>query len=156
MASTTHSGVVLLSIHPTYAEAILDGRKQVEFRRRPFAEGVTHVVLYATAPVKRIVGAFEVETVDFTTPSAAWQQYHEVGAVDRATFDAYYKGAGEAHVIRIRSAEALGHPVPLSEIDSSLRAPQSFVYLRDQVLSRAATLLGFRRWAAPVSRHSDC
>jgi len=141
MADTATARVALLSIHPGYAEAILEGRKQVEFRRRPFGNDVTHVVLYATAPVKQIVGAFEVEAIDSTTPSDAWQQYHEIGGVERTAFDAYYDGTDEAHVIRIRSFEALEHPVPLSDIDSSLRAPQSFIYLRDQVLARAVALL---------------
>ena len=58
MARTAHPQVALLSIHPVYAQGIIDGRKTVEFRRRAFGKSVTHVVVYATAPVRKVVGAF--------------------------------------------------------------------------------------------------
>ncbi len=44
--------IALMSIHPQYANAIVEGTKRVEFRKRPLARNVTHVIVYATAPVK--------------------------------------------------------------------------------------------------------
>ncbi len=61
MASAAIGRVALFSIHPQYAEAILAGTKSVEFRRTPLADDVTHVVVYATAPTKMVVGIFEVD-----------------------------------------------------------------------------------------------
>ena len=50
----------LLSIKPEYAEKILKGEKLVEFRIVAFAQEVSKIFIYATSPVCRIVGEFEV------------------------------------------------------------------------------------------------
>ncbi len=141
MAHSAPGKVALLSIRPQFAEEILAGRKQVEFRRRPLPTDVTQVVIYATAPVARIVGAFEVEAIDSTTPGEAWQHYHLVGGIGQTAFDSYYDGTDIAHVIRIRDVEIAESPFALSEIDESLRPPQSFMYLRDRRLARAQQLM---------------
>ena len=144
MAGTATGRVALLSIRPHYADEILAGRKLVEFRRRPLPHDVTQVVIYATAPVARVVGAFQVEAIDSTTPSDAWEHYHQVGGIGQEAFDAYYDGTDTAHVIRIRAVQAAESPFPLSEVDESLRPPQSFTYLRDRRWARASRLLQVR------------
>lgn len=141
MAGAASGRVALLSIHPRYADEILAGRKRVEFRRRPLPRDVTQVVIYATAPVARVVGAFQVEAIDSTTPSEAWQQYHQVGGIEQEAFDAYYDGTDTAHVIRIREVEPAKTPFALSEVDESLRPPQSFTYLRERRWTRARQLI---------------
>ena len=141
MADSATRGVALLSIRPQYAEEILAGRKRVEFRRRPLPREVTRVVIYATAPVARVVGAFEIEAIDSTTPSEAWQHYHQVGGIGQEAFDSYYDGTDTAHVIRIGDVEIAQAPFALSEIDGSLRPPQSFMYLRDRRLAVARQLI---------------
>lgn len=141
MAGTASGRVALLSIRPQYADEILAGRKRVEFRRRPLPEDVTQVVIYATAPVARVVGAFQVEAIDSTTPSEAWQHYHQVGGIGQEAFDAYYDGADTAHVIRIRDVQAVESPFSLSDVDEALRPPQSFTYLRDLRWTRARQLI---------------
>jgi len=150
MASTASGRVALFSIRPSYVEEILAGRKRVEFRRRPLPDDVTHVVIYATAPVSQVVGAFEVEIVDSTTPSEAWQHYHQVGGIGQEAFDSYYEGTEKAHVICIRHAEAVERPFSLSEIDERLRAPQSFLYLHDRLLSRTRGLMRREAGDAPL------
>ncbi len=141
MAGTTAGRVALLSIRPQYANEILAGRKRVEFRRRPLPDDVTQVVIYATAPVGRVVGAFQVEAIDSTTPSKAWQHYHQVGGIGQEAFDAYYDGTDTAHVIRIRDVQAVESPFALSDVDEALRPPQSFTYLGDRRWTRARQLM---------------
>lgn len=141
MADTPTGRVALLSIRPHYAEEILAGRKRVEFRRRALPHDVTQVVIYATAPVARVVGLFQVEAVESTTPVEAWRHYHRVGCIEQEAFRTYYEGADTAHVIRIRGVEAAGTPFLLSEVDASLRPPQSFMYLRGWRWTRASQLM---------------
>ena len=47
-----------MSIHPQYADAIVAGRKRAEFRKRPLAADIDVVLIYATAPVRAIIGWF--------------------------------------------------------------------------------------------------
>lgn len=129
MAEGTVGRVALFSIHPTYAEAILNGTKTVEFRRTPLADDVTHVVIYATAPVQRVVGTFEVAGVESMRPTTAWRNFRKVGGIDRAAFQSYYEGAAMAHVIRVRRAQRLPEPLSLADLDPDLRPPQSFQYI---------------------------
>lgn len=52
---------VLLSIQPEYAEKILNGTKRFEYRKAVTRnESVRTVVIYATMPVGKVVGEFEV------------------------------------------------------------------------------------------------
>ena len=66
---------VLLSIRPDYVELISGGVKRVEFRRRPFARDVARIVIYATGPVKKLVGFCEAEKLVEDTPAARWARY---------------------------------------------------------------------------------
>ena len=74
---------ILISIKPFYAEAILSGQKTVEFRKRNFPKRVGTMVLYATSPVKRIVGFAKVRAVVVLGPEGAWRRCCHQGAIGR-------------------------------------------------------------------------
>lgn len=150
MARTATGRVALFSIHPAYAAAILDGSKQVEFRRQPLPDDVTHIVIYATSPRQQIVGMFEVDSVDALPPRQAWSKYRTVGGIDKASFDRYYEGASRAYVIRVRATHATAEPFSLAEIDGELRPPQSYQYLRGTRLERTLRLLSSQKVRPPL------
>src|SRR5690606_33621434 len=85
----------LMSIHPEFADGILRGTKQVEFRRRPLGRQATHIVIYATAPICAVVGVAEIQRVESATPDALWRAFSEVGGVDRQRFFGYFAGVAE-------------------------------------------------------------
>jgi predicted transcriptional regulator len=85
--------VALLSIRPRFARAILSGEKRVELRRRPIGESVSHVVVYATAPVQKVVGWFEVGAIQEGSPHVLWKAHGHAASVTRDEFRAYYRGA---------------------------------------------------------------
>ena len=74
--------VALLSIHPQYAEAILNGEKKVEFRKAGFSKDVTHVVIYATKPIGAVVGVFETDGSVVQSPRELWQTFSAVGGIN--------------------------------------------------------------------------
>lgn len=132
MAAAEAEQVALLSIHPRYAEAILAGDKQVEFRKTPLRDGVDEVLLYATSPVQRIVGGFRVAGVDCAVPATLWDRYRAVGGVGRAAFLEYYAGKDHGYAIRIASRHALDQPLPLDAVVSHGRPPQNLMYVERQ------------------------
>lgn len=85
MAGAETPTVVLLPIKPEFARPIMNGTKTVEFRKTVFAQTPTHVVVYASSPVKRILGYFEVDAVDVDAVDALWAKYGRWGASTRAT-----------------------------------------------------------------------
>jgi predicted transcriptional regulator len=130
--------VALLSIHPAYAEAIFDGRKLVEFRRVAFAQEVSTVVVYATQPVGRVVGWFEVEDIVQGTPTSLWRRFSKCAGIDRASYLAYFTATERAFGIRVRRPVRLDTPRALVDLVPNLRPPQSFRYLPEASLAALA------------------
>lgn len=121
--------VALMAIHPQYAEAILDGRKRVEFRKRPLAADVSTVVIYATTPVKRIVGEFTVGRTVLARPSRLWEIAGEDGAIDPEAYTSYFAGSDNAAGLVVAAARRYPRSVALAELEPTPAVPQSFTYL---------------------------
>lgn len=137
MARPTDRRVALLSIHPRFASAILRGAKTIELRRTPLPPEVSHIVLYATSPIRRVVGWFEVSHIERGRPSTLWRRYRHQTGVTASEFRDYFGGAKQGTAI------AVGHVVPLSEpLELAAVAagapPQSLCYLDDRVLNLLA------------------
>ncbi|NLG65878.1 MAG: RNA-binding protein [Actinobacteria bacterium] len=134
MAGTEHGAVVLLPIKPRYATQIMDGGKRVEFRRRSFSRAPEWVVVYASAPVKRVVGAFRVGSIDAGSPADLWERYGDVGGIDLASFRAYFAGRESGVALLVDAVHALATPLALADIDDGLRPPQSHQYVEPGII----------------------
>lgn len=166
MGSRAAERVALMSIHPHYAEAILKGTKRIEFRKRALACDVRTVVVYATAPVKAIVGEFTIDDIVVATPTRLWNLHGSVGGIDRSSYREYYAGSTRAAGILVKASRRYKRPVPLAELSPMPTTPQSFSYLPagslDQVralargdrslLARVADSLGHAVKSAVPSR----
>ncbi len=121
----------LLSIRPEFAEAILDGRKTYELRRRLFArDDVERIVLYASSPTQRVVGEFSVDRILALEPDKLWSMTSRVAAVPREFFDTYFEGRRLGFAVKVGKARRYGRPKTLKESCGLTRPPQSFCYLR--------------------------
>jgi predicted transcriptional regulator len=129
MGDGSNRRVALLSIHPQFADAILRGEKRVEFRRRPPSSDTSHVIVYATAPVQKIVGWFVVTAIDADDPTSLWRRYASEGAIAEDAFDAYYASCAMGAAIKVGEVTSLLDPVPLDDLQPGMRAPQSFRYV---------------------------
>lgn len=129
------SKVALISIHPEYAEKIVSGEKRYEFRRGWTQRAVEFLVIYATAPVKRLVAITEIEQVHKGNVSRLWELAQEGGGVTQQALYAYMEGKDEGVAIEIKTTTILGSGlVPTSVLGKKFRAPQSFRYLdRDEI-----------------------
>lgn len=121
-----------MSIHPEFAQAIIDGRKTVEFRKRPVAPDVSHVLIYATMPVGALVGWFAVEGQFTTEPRNLWKKFSENGAISRSRFFEYYSSGSLGTGIKVGAAVSFDRPLLLSQLEGISRPPQSFQYLSEQ------------------------
>ena len=117
----------IISIYPNHADAILDGRKTIELRRRiPTLPTGTRLWIYATRPTGAIVGYVTIREVSRARPLTIWRKYRAAAAVDYATFAAYFAGAKEAVAILLATAKRIV-PVTveqLREIRDSFHPPQ--------------------------------
>lgn len=139
MDSIASRSVALFSIHPFYAELLLEGTKLVEFRRTRVPNDLKYVVIYATAPVQRIVGFFSVAKVVNSSPTMVWQRYAEVGGITESEFFKYYADRQTAIAIEVGRMNCLERPLLLSSLDEDLVPPQSFQYLNPSIITELQT-----------------
>jgi predicted transcriptional regulator len=125
--------VTLLSVRPRFAEALLDGSKTVEIRRRQahIADGAI-CLLYASSPVRALVGAISVEATDTDLPEVLWSRWGAHTGLQRDEYDDYLKDSVTACAIVVSDAVAFPRPVELSELRRRHRSfvtPQSYRFL---------------------------
>ena len=136
MGAKNNQHVALLSIHPQYANAIVAGKKKVEFRKTKFSKDIKSVVIYATNPLKKVLGYFEISYIEEATPRHLWIKHKDVGHIDYKDFNKYYSSPKDGIAIVIRSVWVLKRPVKLNELDLQLSAPQSFSYVSKSIFNR--------------------
>src|SRR2546421_6708826 len=73
----------LLSIKPEFVEAILRGEKRYEFRRSIFKRPITVVLVYATVPIRRVVGEFRVESIISDSPHRLWRRTRYAAGIEQ-------------------------------------------------------------------------
>jgi predicted transcriptional regulator len=124
---------ILLSIKPKFVEKIFAGLKRYEFRRVIFkSKSVSRVVVYASHPVKRVVGEFEVGGVLALSREQLWRETKEFSGIAKAYFDAYFQNKELAYAISIKSVKQYSRPITLQAFSpTTARPPQSFMYVRD-------------------------
>ena len=122
---------ILMSIQPRYAELLLNGEKEIEFRKR-FAElePGTKVVLYASSPVCAVVGICEVEEIRVLPLDELWRLAKGVPGESRQEFLSYYDNVEQGTAIFVRGVKRV-KPIELDELRSKydLEPPMSWRYL---------------------------
>lgn len=133
---------VFLLSKPEYAFAIINGTKQHEFRKVMFRRDVDKVVVYATAPYKRIIGYFKVGHIHQGSPQTLWNQFSAHGGIDKKAFFSYFKSRSSGIAIEVkRPVSFLQHKKP-QEILSGFTMPNSFKYLSEnefKLIKRASS-----------------
>lgn len=119
----------ILSIKPIYANQILAGTKKVEFRKRSFKEKVRRVYIYASVPIKQIVGYFTFSEVDEDTPANLWEKYKEVGGIEREEFFNYYAKNSIGCAFVIKSVVPFKQGKSPNDFIDDFVPPQSYMYL---------------------------
>lgn len=125
--------VLVLSLRPRYAEAILSGAKTVELRRtRPNIKIPTLALIYATNPVRSLVGSCCVDSVESWPLRELWCLASEQAGVSRREFHEYFAGLSEGVALQLSGAQRAEVPVSLARLRrlvGGFRPPQSFAYL---------------------------
>ncbi len=121
---------MLLSINPEYVESIIQGKKKYEFRKVRCKEGVTHIIFYETAPIKKVVAEAQIEEIIEGPVDEIWEQAKECAGVSLDFYKAYYGGKDKAVAYKLNNVIMYSQPKELSEYGLS-SPPQSFVYIED-------------------------
>lgn len=121
---------VLLSIKPEHANNILEGKKRFEFRKAIFKNPlVKTVVIYATMPIGKVIGEFEIEEVLSDQPNKVWSLTSEFAGISNVLFNEYFNGRDKAYAIKVKQPKRYEEPIDLKFVVRNGIPPQSFCYL---------------------------
>ena len=129
------SRTLLISIHPEFVDLILKGEKRIEFRRSWAKDPVDRMVIYATAPVMRIVAIASIAEVVRESKTVLWElaKVHG-GGISREELRTYFHGKEKGYGICLKHVQKFKRlPRPRS-LFNSFQIPQSFRYLTDSEL----------------------
>jgi predicted transcriptional regulator len=134
----------LLAVRPPFAEALVEGRKTVEFRRvRASLRAGDRVFVYATAPTQAVVGSFVCGPVVEARPDILWRRYSSAAATSGSFFRSYFGESEVGCAIEVTQPKLWTSPLTLHRIRQHLpdfSPPQSYTFLSEsQVLLRLLT-----------------
>lgn len=122
---------VLLSIKPEFAEKIFEGTKKFEFRRSVFKnKNVKTVVVYASSPVQRVIGEFEIDTILKDDLQQLWNTTKDFSGISENFFFDYFQNKEKGYAIKIKKTKKYKKALCLKE-NFNATPPQSFMYLRE-------------------------
>lgn len=119
---------IVISINPEHVKNILSGNKKFEYRKLAAKHDVSSIIIYETAPIKRIVAEAEILEVIMLPPEQLWQETKEAAGISKPFFDAYFQGRKNAYAYKL--GKITEYKEPKSLVDFGIKAPpQSFVYV---------------------------
>lgn len=148
------SRVLLLSVRPRFARALLDGTKTVEVRRRfPDVPSGTKVVLYSSSPERAVLGTMRVRALGRMAAEDIWRNYRDEIFIEWDELSDYLNGADRSSILELESPVTWPHPVPLNSMRRmiGLEPPQSFRYLTERQLSKVEAAASRPSDALPTS-----
>ena len=133
MGKLDQNRMVVLSLKPRFAEAILAGAKTVEFRRTtPKIEVPTRALLYATTPVRALLGTCIVTEVRSASLPLLWREHGSQGMLGYSEFQRYFEGLAAGTALTLTQPQSLSCKIPLQDLRAKPRGfqpPQSFAYV---------------------------
>lgn len=118
----------LLSIKPEFALQIFTGEKKFEYRRKIFKQPVETIIVYASSPLKMVIGEFEVEELIWDELDNLWDRTKSASGITKEYFFQYFDQKKRGYAIKIGKATQFENPLPLKETYGVI-PPQSFAYV---------------------------
>lgn len=119
---------MLLSIKPEYVNKIISGKKKYEFRKFHCREGIDTIVIYATAPMKKVIG--EVTLIDIIEGDVeyVWHETRGFGGILKKDYKRYYQEREVAIAYHLGEVTVYEEPMRLEDLGLDY-VPQSFAYI---------------------------
>ncbi len=118
---------IVLSINPQHVKKIFSGEKIFEYRRKAAKENIASILIYETAPMKRIVAEAEIAEVLAYDPDTLWEKTKDHSGITKAFFDDYFSGREIAYAYRLGKITVFDKPRDLADYGLKT-APQSYAY----------------------------
>jgi predicted transcriptional regulator len=124
---------LIISVKPEYAVKIVNHQKTIELRKNvPNVSNGDYVIIYATMPVKTVVGFAKVKRIIKTTPNQMWGENEARLGISKKAFEEYYANSDVSVGIEFNSITKLNVGFSLQEIKKFIpkfTPPQTYKYL---------------------------
>lgn len=123
---------LFISVKPEFAEKILTKEKSIELRKiKPHVEVGDYLIIYASFPVKSVVGFGVIKEIIEVSPEKMWNDFSKCLGIDKERFDSYYGGKEKAIGIEIEGIKKVRpiQLVDLRKIDPNFHPPQIYRYV---------------------------
>ncbi|WP_314838904.1 hypothetical protein [Solobacterium moorei] len=119
---------MLLSIKPQYVDKIIAGKKKFEFRKFHCRDGIDTIVIYATAPTKKVIGEVTLINIIEGDVEYVWHETKGFGGILKKDYKAYYEEREVAIAYELGDVTLYDVPKTLTDLGLDY-VPQSFAYL---------------------------
>lgn len=121
---------ILLAINPEYSNKIIAGIKKFEYRKHIAQEPINTILIYSTAPVKKVIGKVEVLNILSGSPTRIWELTKLNSGISRKKYREYFKDVKTAYAYELGKVEQFIPPKSLADYNI-ITAPQSFLYIKN-------------------------
>ncbi len=119
---------MLLSIKPEYVKKIISGKKIFEFRKFHCREGIDTIVIYETAPTKKVIGEAHLIEIIEGDIEYVWHETRGYAGILKRDYLAYYKEREVAVAYKLGAVKIYDKPKKLRDLGLDY-VPQSFAYI---------------------------
>ena len=118
--------VYMISLKPEYANAILQHKKKYEVRTRiPNLLENDIIYMYVTAPISKVVGMFEVDSLIIGSPTWLYSMYYKKMCISPNDYAKYVGERKQIKLIKIKNERKFAYPLELKKYHIK-RPPQWF------------------------------
>ena len=108
---------MILPIYPEYIDLIIKGKKKYEFRKFTCRKEVKTILLYATHPIKAIVGEAKILDIIKNTPENVWKITKKFAGMSKEDFDVYYRDKNVAIAYELGNIKIYKTPKSLKDFN---------------------------------------
>ncbi|MCK9628609.1 MAG: hypothetical protein M0R37_08480, partial [Bacteroidales bacterium] len=122
---------IILSIKPEFANKIFEGDKKFEFRRSIFKnKNVSKVIVYASSPISKVIGEFEIGEILFKDLKTLWKETKEFSGITEDYFYEYFVGKENGFALEVKRVKRYKQELSIKESFGKV-PPQSFAYIEE-------------------------
>jgi predicted transcriptional regulator len=125
---------IILSIKPEFANKIFEGDKKFEFRRSIFKnKNVSKVIVYASSPISKVIGEFEIGEILFKDLKTLWKETKEFSGITEDYFYEYFVGKENGFALEVKRVKRYKQELCIKESFGKV-PPQSFAYIEESTM----------------------
>lgn len=119
---------MLLSIKPFYASLIVAGDKTVEFRKFHCKKGIDTILIYATSPIRKIIGEVALLNIIEGDLEEIWLLTKDSSGLSKKEYTKYYGDRKLAVAYLLGQVTVYDEPLDLKDVGLNY-IPRSFAYI---------------------------